>query len=216
MKKRNEQGFTLIELLVVLAIIGILAALILSNLATARKKARDTKRKSDAKALSNALELWADDNKYLYPGVVDTAVADIIMKDDWTPVTPIPEVWTALKAGPGKYIKTIPLDPVSTDGSGFYYTANATSNASTYAIFVPMEAAAVDQVFCTTGDSSGLVTIVPAAGTGKKYVAADFAIGKCTGVGVLSEPQKGIHTAFLPQGIGLPILLADKREKFIL
>lgn len=41
-KNRDEKGFTLIELLVVIAIIGILASIVLVNLNSTRKKAKDT------------------------------------------------------------------------------------------------------------------------------------------------------------------------------
>ena len=50
-----KKGFTLIEVLVVMAIIVSLAAVITPNLMEARSKARDSKRKTDIKAISNAL-----------------------------------------------------------------------------------------------------------------------------------------------------------------
>ena len=60
MRKNKEKGFTLIELLVVIAIIAILSTVVMAGLNSARTKSRDTKRVSDIKTLTKALELYFD------------------------------------------------------------------------------------------------------------------------------------------------------------
>ena len=68
-----KKGFTLIELLVVIAIIGILASIVLVSLNNARQSARDTKRISDMRSVSLALELYyANNGNYPLPTAAST------------------------------------------------------------------------------------------------------------------------------------------------
>jgi len=60
------RAFTLIELLVVVSIIGILTSLVMSNMNSARERARDTQRKSDLRSIQTALRLYYND-KGRYP-----------------------------------------------------------------------------------------------------------------------------------------------------
>jgi type IV pilus assembly protein PilA len=68
MKKLNK-GFTLIELLVVIAIIGILSAVVLASLNTARAKGADAAIKSNLANARAQAELYYDANTNSYLGV---------------------------------------------------------------------------------------------------------------------------------------------------
>src|SRR6266850_8310883 len=65
--QKHKSGFTLIELLVVIAIIGILSAIGLVSLGTAREKARDSKRQNDLASVRTALALYFDDSNSYPP-----------------------------------------------------------------------------------------------------------------------------------------------------
>lgn len=70
---KKDRGFTLIELLVVIAIIGILAAVVLVSLNSARGKARDSRRIADIRQIMTALELFYNDNsRYPLPATAST------------------------------------------------------------------------------------------------------------------------------------------------
>src|SRR5262245_55524778 len=59
---KNTRGFTLIELLVVIAIIGILSAVVLVSVNSARSKSRDARRLSDIRQIMTAMEIYYNDN----------------------------------------------------------------------------------------------------------------------------------------------------------
>lgn len=70
MMKTLKRGFTLIELLVVIAIIGILAAIVLASLSTARSKGNDSKIKEQLSSLRNAAEVFYSSNNNYGANVV--------------------------------------------------------------------------------------------------------------------------------------------------
>src|SRR5690348_4644911 len=106
---KKQQGFTLIELLVVIAIIGILAAVVLINVSSARLKARDARRISDINEIHKALETYLNDcNQYpaepLTPDSADGCPAGIKFSD---------------------YMQVIPKDP---NGADYEYHYDASTN----------------------------------------------------------------------------------------
>ncbi len=70
-----KKGFTLIELLVVIAIIGILSAVVLTSLNSARTKAKDASIKSELAGVRTAMEIFYDSSNGTYEaGCADAEV----------------------------------------------------------------------------------------------------------------------------------------------
>lgn len=64
-RTNKQQGFTIVELLIVIVVIGILAALVITTFTGIQKKARDTERTTDIKALHGQVEAYyAQNGKY--------------------------------------------------------------------------------------------------------------------------------------------------------
>jgi prepilin-type N-terminal cleavage/methylation domain-containing protein len=72
--KKKRTGFTLIELMVVIAILAILAAILVPILMRARFKTYHAACVQNERNLATALELYALENKQLYPPDLDTLV----------------------------------------------------------------------------------------------------------------------------------------------
>ncbi len=125
----QQRGFTLIELLVVIAIIGILSAIVLASLSTARTKGQDAARISDVKSLETAMELYYNDNQgYPKSGMnADTSYA-------------IAQISSLLVP---KDIASIPIQ-LTTDGDQYAYGSSGASYA--FEVYI-----AATNSWCKTG-----------------------------------------------------------------
>jgi len=140
-KKNRKGGFTLIELLVVIAIIGILAAVVLVSLNSARVRGRDARRLSDLQNVATAMEIYFDQNNR-YP---DNAAGAT-----WS--TNFNTIVTALN-GAGLVPTGTIADPLP--GRSYGAQTNAATNATAYILGADLEQT---NTACTTDyDGTDLV-----------------------------------------------------------
>jgi general secretion pathway protein G len=97
---KKQGGFTLLELLIVIVIIGILAVLIIPNLASGPARARDAQRKSDLRNIKTALETYYNDNNS-YPTAGGASCVPSASSC----------LGTVLSTGTTPYMKVVPNDP---------------------------------------------------------------------------------------------------------
>ncbi|MEI8061821.1 MAG: type II secretion system protein [bacterium] len=136
-KDKSNGGFTLIELLVVLSIIGVLAAIIMASLNTARANSRDMVRKQELVQLRNALEVYrTTHNSYPSTGGVwyasipggETASNPVLSDNggDWIPGLVQSKAIAKLPQDPIGGISTIPDCAVDGWHKTFLYQSNGT------------------------------------------------------------------------------------------
>ncbi len=108
--KYKQKAFTLIELLVVIAIIGLLSAVVLASLESARSRARDSQRIQMIKQIETALEMYYQDHGQYPAG----DALQMCHPNGWN--TPIGELVTK------GYLGSIPKDPLNFAPYCFLYT----------------------------------------------------------------------------------------------
>ncbi len=100
---QKKTGFTLIELMVTVAIMAILTAIVTSNFAQSKAKARDSKRITDINSMQAALEMFYDRcGRYpkekqssgvaSIPDITDTCLSGTIKLTDFISKIPVPPV----------------------------------------------------------------------------------------------------------------------------
>lgn len=111
----KELGFTLIELLVVVAIIGLLAAVVMVSLSSARVKSRDARRLSDIQQIKSGLDIYYN----LATGYPDAAT------------------WNTAQSSSAQILCTgtptlkVPQDPLNLTFPSYAYTYTHGGNAGT-------------------------------------------------------------------------------------
>ncbi len=128
MKKYSRtQGFTLIELLVVIAIIGILSAVVLASLNTARSKGSDAAVQSDITGVRTQAAIYLNDHGNYGTNVADEsscAAADNLFSDA-TIARQVAGADTANATG------SVTCN-VAAGGAAYAVSAQLVSNTSTY------------------------------------------------------------------------------------
>lgn len=118
-KYQKNTGFTMIELLIVIVIMGILSVVGLGTFTSSQIKARDSRRKSDLRTISDSLEVYYNDfGSYpisnggdilgCFAGAVETCSAGVIWQNSDNGTT---------------YMVQIPEDP---GGGRYYYMSDGT------------------------------------------------------------------------------------------
>lgn len=133
----------MIELLIVMAIVGVLAAVFITNYPGAQRTSRDSIRRSDLKQFQTALETYANRNNGFYP-IRATAVKPNTMCGG---------------ANPLGFIATCPNDPKDTlnqcTGGTCQYQYITDANGTSYGIWARLEYPAVSAnmfyIVCSTG-----------------------------------------------------------------
>jgi prepilin-type N-terminal cleavage/methylation domain-containing protein len=147
---RKKLAFTLIELLVVISIIGLLSSLSLVSLNSARAKARDAKRMTDLKAISDAIERFnLDNSEYPSSGICD---AEGILSDSTTDrLCYNSQLWH------GSQIYLDPIPNISNTLIDYFYTTNSTGDPCVTSI---LEGGSVSFFSCVDGSCRASSSVI--------------------------------------------------------
>ena len=127
---KKNKGFTLIELLVTVAIIGLLSAVVLVSLNSARRSANDARRKADLKQIANAMEMKYDsDSSYPSYAADDCSTTSVAAGHPTCAST-----WTNNMT---TWMSTLPRDPKN--DATYYYRFKTTANDQRFCIIANLQ-----------------------------------------------------------------------------
>ena len=119
--RQADAGFSLVELMVVVFIMGLLATLVIVNVAPVGEQSRVGKARSDIAAFESALEMYSLD-MYAYPGA-DVGLAAL---------KTAPAGADAAAYRPGGYIKRMRNDPW---GNAYHYDVPGRRSGGRYDVY---------------------------------------------------------------------------------
>ncbi len=126
---RNQKGFTLAEILVVITLLGILAGVVIFNLAGSDQGAKESTLKSNVAGLREALNLYRSDHGW-YPcdprdfNSAADATVFVNQLTQYTDGAGRPSVTRTTTARLGPYLKKWPTDSISGLGTVTINTTN--------------------------------------------------------------------------------------------
>ena len=132
LRKSRNGGFSLIELMVAVAIISLLSSVILASIASARERARDSRRLSDMREIQKALELYYTDNgNYPARNGANTGIQDDCGDS----------AWDGLGTDLSPYLEELPCDPLGNTQNVhiYYYDSDSADENQTYGFMLRFE-----------------------------------------------------------------------------
>jgi prepilin-type N-terminal cleavage/methylation domain-containing protein/prepilin-type processing-associated H-X9-DG protein len=182
---RPRRGFTLIELLVVMAIIGVLVALLLPAVQSAREAARRTQCKNNLKQVALATHLFHDAHLQLPPASYGTKGVNegtaSVDSNVFINYTPFLAILPYIEQGniSTKYQKNLaPTDTTDPDGDGITNNSLTSAPLSVFSCpSMPIPALPPRPAWSSYGFSRGNYSYVSGSGNSSVWTADDGSIG---------------------------------------